>query len=339
MSRVVKIGPYSISPPLVAAPMAGVTDVVFRRFAIQFGAGAAIGEMLTSDTGLWDSRKTQWRLAHHREAGVRWIQIVGAEPESMARAARANVSLGAQIIDINMGCPAKKVCRKAAGSALMAEPDKAARIIEAVVNAVDVPVTVKMRTGPTRDQKNARHIAKLAEQAGVAAITIHGRTRADRFQGEAEYDTIAEVVSSVAIPVIANGDIISPEKAKFVLDYTHADAIMIGRAAQGQPWLFAQIADALNNKTPATFCQKSRWQVMAEYVNALHQFYGPFMGVRIARKHMTSFLLKESNGTALKKAFNQIETASQQRQFILHQLQEIDSDTSEFSQHSVMTGS
>ena len=237
----VSIGPYRLPNPLILAPMAGVTDQPFRRLCRRLGAGMAVAEMVTSDTRLWQSRKTQQRLIHRDESEPRSIQIAGADPQMLADAARANVQLGAQIIDINMGCPAKKVCNKAAGSALMRDERLVAEILAAVVAAVTVPVTLKIRTGWDHDNRNALRIAKIAEDAGISALAVHGRTRADLYTGQAEYDTIATIKQALSIPVFANGDIDSPRKARQVLDYTGVDALLIGRAAQGRPWIFREI--------------------------------------------------------------------------------------------------
>ena len=236
-----KIGPYTLPNPLIVAPMAGVTDRPFRLLCRRMGAGLAVSEMVIADSKLWHTRKSQTRMNHEGEPGPRSVQIAGGDPEMLANAARLNAEFGAQIIDINMGCPAKKVCNKAAGSALMKDEALVRDILEAVVSAVDIPVTLKMRTGWDREHRNAPLIARMAEDAGIQALAIHGRTRADAYKGEAEYDTIADVKSRVSIPVFANGDINSPEQAQHVLKFTGADGLLIGRGAQGRPWIFREI--------------------------------------------------------------------------------------------------
>lgn len=285
------IGPHSIDPPLVLAPMAGVTDRPYRSLCRHMGAGLAVSEMITSQTHLWHSRKTRSRMDHHGEPGPIAVQIAGTEPEQMAEAARLNVAHGAEIIDINMGCPAKKVCNRAAGSALMRDELLVARILEAVVEAVEVPVTLKMRTGWDARNRNAPRIARIAEEAGIRALTVHGRTRADGYRGAAEYETLAEVVQQVGIPVIANGDIDSADKALAVLEQTGAAAIMVGRAAQGRPWLFRSLAAALRGlppPLPLSACE--RQQIILGHIAELHAFHGPIQGVRIARKHIGWYL-------------------------------------------------
>ncbi|MCV6614103.1 MAG: tRNA dihydrouridine synthase DusB [Cellvibrionaceae bacterium] len=315
------LGPYQIQSPAVLAPMAGITDLPFRRLCRVRGAGLVTAEMLTADTKLWHSRKSQQRLIQADEAEPRAVQIAGAEPMQLAEAARACVAHGAQVIDINMGCPAKKVCNKAAGSALLRDEKLVAEILEAVVKAVAVPVTLKIRTGWSTDERNGPSIAKLAQEAGIAALTVHGRSRACRFKGEAEYDTIASIVQALDIPVIANGDINSPAKAKAVLDYTGAAAVMIGRAAQGRPWIFAEIEHYLN--TGEQLAAPSASQIKAtinEHLKALHQHYGDYLGVRIARKHMGWYLQTLSDLqlapaaflTEQRRAFNLLESSDQQ---------------------------
>ncbi len=238
---VVRIGPYTLPNRLILAPMAGVTDRPFRQLCRRLGAGMVVSEMVTSDVRLWNSRKSRLRLIHDGEDEPRSVQIAGGDPAMLAEAAQRNVELGAQIIDINMGCPAKKVCNKAAGSALLRDEALVAEILDAVVRAVDVPVTLKIRTGWDRDNRNGVTVAKLAEQAGIQALAVHGRTRADLYTGEAEYETIAAIKQAVSIPVFANGDIDSPEKARKVIEQTGVDALLIGRAAQGRPWIFREI--------------------------------------------------------------------------------------------------
>lgn len=309
------IGPYRIEQPTVLAPMAGVTDRPFRTLCRQLGAGLVVSEMVTSDTRLWKSNKSKWRLDHRGEAGPISVQIAGGDADMMAEAARANVDNGAQIIDINMGCPAKKVCNKAAGSALMRDEPLVRDILEAVVGAVDVPVTLKMRTGWSSEHKNAVRIARMAEDLGIQALAVHGRTRADAYKGEAEYDTIAEVKQSVAIPVLANGDIDSPHKAAQVLAHTGADGIMIGRAAQGNPWIFRAINEYLATGTvlPEPELDAVR-RILSDHLHSLHRFYGEYMGLRIARKHVGWYLKAHDVERATLKAFNTLETADGQLQ-------------------------
>ncbi|MCW8923332.1 MAG: tRNA dihydrouridine synthase DusB [Gammaproteobacteria bacterium] len=298
-----KIGPYTLENPLILAPMAGITDRPFRMLCREQGAALAISEMVTSQKHLWHSRKTQLRLDHTGEISPRSVQIAGTDPVQMAEAAQFNVDNGAQIIDINMGCPAKKVCRVMAGSALMRDESLVADILKAVVSAVDVPVTLKIRTGWDRDNRNALNIANIAVAEGIQALTIHGRSRACAFKGKAEYETIAEVKSHINIPVIANGDIVSPEKAAMVLKQTSADAIMIGRGAQGRPWIFREILHYLEHgkKLPDPG-KKEVILLLNKHLKSLYDFYGEVAGVRIARKHI---------GWYCKHLFNQsVETNS-----------------------------
>lgn len=308
-----RIGPYTIDSQVVLAPMAGVTDRPFRTLCKRMGAGLVVSEMVTSDTRLWNSRKSSLRLDHGGEAEPRSVQIAGGDPQMMADAARMNAERGAQIIDINMGCPAKKVCNKAAGSALLRDEKLVADILDAVVSAVDIPVTLKIRTGWSPEQRNGIRIAHLAEQAGIAALAVHGRTRADRYQGEAEYDTIARIVDQISIPVIANGDIDSPEKAKQVLDKTGAAAVMVGRAAQGRPWLLRQIDAYLQHgKIVSDPDADEVLSILTGHLDALYDFYGEYMGVRIARKHVGWYLQQHPEAAGFRKQFNQLETASDQ---------------------------
>ncbi|WP_218163514.1 tRNA dihydrouridine synthase DusB [Marinospirillum alkaliphilum] len=311
-----RIGPYTISKPLVLAPMAGVTDAPFRALCRSFGAGLTVAEMLTSDQSLWHTNKSRLRLPHADEPEPRMIQIAGGDPQMLADAARANVAMGAQIIDINMGCPAKKVLKKAAGSALLRDEKLVAEILAAVVQAVEVPVTLKIRTGWSANCKNAVTIGRIAEQEGIQALTIHGRTREDKFSGQAEYDTLAEVRQALNIPVIANGDIDSPQKAKQVLDYTGAAAVMIGRAAQGRPWIFRQIdhwlaqQQELPDLTPLEL-----HQVISKHLQGLYATYGEFMGIRVARKHF-GWYLNQADMKEWRTRFNAIETATGQQQLL-----------------------
>ncbi|MGC3979663.1 MAG: tRNA dihydrouridine synthase DusB [Steroidobacteraceae bacterium] len=282
-----RIGPYQLSSNLALAPMAGVTDLPFRQLCRSFGAGLAAGEMLTSDVKLWDSKKSRTRLSHAEELEPRIVQIVGGDAAMMAEAARINVELGAQIIDINMGCPAKKVCNKAAGSALLRDEALVEEILTAVVQAVTVPVTLKIRTGWNAEQRNGPRIAKLAQDCGIQALAVHGRTRACMFEGAAEYETIRAIKNAVQIPVLANGDIDSPQKARQVLELTGADGLMIGRAAQGRPWIFRDIAAFLESGTllPPPEVAEVR-AIMRAHLRRLHTFHGEGTGVRIARKHI-----------------------------------------------------
>ena len=282
-----RIGAHVLRSGLFVAPMAGITDRPFRRLARRYGAALAVSEMVSSRPELRDSRKTRLRVDHSGETGPISVQIAGADPAMLADAARHNEALGAQIIDINMGCPAKKVCNVQAGSALLGDEPLVARILEAVVRAVDVPVTLKIRTGPSRERRNAVSIARIAESAGVQLLAIHGRTRACAFGGEAEYDTITEVKSRLRIPVIANGDVRTPEEARRVLETTGADGLMIGRAAQGRPWLFRDIARYLETgeKAPPASLAEIR-AVLLEHLEGLYQLYGDEQGARVARKHI-----------------------------------------------------
>jgi tRNA-dihydrouridine synthase B len=312
-----KIGPYTLPNPLVVAPMAGVTDRPFRLLCRRLGAGLAVSEMVTADSKLWHTRKSRFRMDHSGEPEPRSVQIAGGDPDMLASAARQNAEFGAQIIDINMGCPAKKVCNKAAGSALMKDEALVQSILNSVVSAVDIPVTLKMRTGWDDNNKNALHIARMAEDAGIQALAIHGRTRADKYNGVAEYDTIAEVKSRVGIPVFANGDITSPEKARQVLRYTGADGLLIGRAAQGSPWIFREILHFLetgHHLGPPPLDEVE--QVLSEHLSALHSFYGETMGVRIARKHVGWYLQSHDENKQFRKRFNAIEHALEQKHSI-----------------------
>ena len=287
------IGSYTFNTPIILAPMAGVTDRVFRNLCYQLGADLCVSEMVTAEKNLWNSRKTQLRLNHKGEKGIRSVQIAGTDPVKLAAAAQFNVTHGAQIIDINMGCPAKKVCNLQAGSALLKNEPLVAKILSSVVNSVDVPVTLKIRTGWDHNNRNAVNIAKIAEQNGIQSLSVHGRTRADAYKGEAEYETIAAVKSAVSIPVIANGDITDPKKAKAVLEVTNADGLMIGRAAQGNPWIFKQIKHYLTTNTLISPPNNQEvCQLLVTHLQHLHDFYGEESGVRIARKHIGWYLHK-----------------------------------------------
>ena len=293
--------------------MAGVTDRPFRQLCKRMGAGMAVSEMVASNSRLWDTEKSIRRGDHEGEACPIVVQIAGAAPQMMAEAARYNVDKGAHIIDINMGCPAKKVCKVDAGSALMKDEFLVAQILEAVVNAVNVPVTLKIRTGWDREHKNALSIARLAEKCGIAALAVHGRTRSDLYEGAAEYDTIRAVKQSVGIPVIANGDIDSPEKAKRVLAYTDCDAIMIGRAAQGRPWIFREIAHYLETGSHLSAPTYTEIHAIAStHLRELHGFYGAVKGLRIARKHIAWYTATLPGGTAFRQDMNLIEEAASQ---------------------------
>jgi tRNA-dihydrouridine synthase B len=309
-----KIGAHTLRNALFVAPMAGITDRPFRRLARRFGASLAVSEMVSSRPDLRDSRKSRLRVDHAGEEGPVSVQIAGAEPAALAEAARHNVGLGADIIDINMGCPAKKVCNRQAGSALLEDERLVGRILEAVVAAVEVPVTLKIRTGPQPGRRNALAIAGIAEAAGVQMLAIHGRTRACMFAGQAEYGTIAEVKAAVRIPVIANGDIQSGADAKRVLALTNADGLMIGRAAQGRPWLFRQIAHylATGEELPEAGCAE-RQQVLLEHLEGLYSLYGREQGVRVARKHIGWSVRALPGAEALRSAVNRIDAAEAQR--------------------------
>ncbi|HNE71309.1 MAG TPA: tRNA dihydrouridine synthase DusB [Giesbergeria sp.] len=312
-----RIGPHLLANRLFVAPMAGVTDRPFRRLCKQWGAGYAVSEMVTSRPDLWNSLKTSRRADHTGEPGPIAVQIAGTEPGMMADAARYNVDHGAQIIDINMGCPAKKVCNVLAGSALMRDPQLVGRILDAVVQAVNVPVTLKIRTGWDLQQRNGVTIATIAEQAGIQALAVHGRTRACGYRGPVDYASIAAIKQAVRIPVIANGDIDSPTKARQVLELTGADAVMIGRAAQGRPWIFAEIArmlaggEPLPPPSPATI---SAW--VLEHLRDLHTFYGEPAGVRIARKHLAWYSQHWPAGSAFRARMNTLDSGRAQRALV-----------------------
>ncbi len=312
-----RIGPYELPNNLILAPMAGVTDRPFRQLCRRLGAGLAVSEMVSSNSLLWGSEKTKRRANHAGESEPRSVQIMGADPQTMAEAARYNADQGAQIIDINMGCPAKKVCNVAAGSALLQNEGLVGRILDAVVGAVDVPVTLKIRTGWDREHRNAPTIAKIAESAGIQALAIHGRTRADAYTGDAEYDTIAAVKQAVSIPVIANGDITTPEKAKAVLEQTGVDAIMIGRAAQGRPWIFQQVLHyfATGEHLPDPSLEEIQI-LLSEHLDNLYAFYGEYAGVRVARKHISWYSKGQPHGAAFRQVVNRVEDAETQRRMV-----------------------
>ncbi len=308
-----QIGPYTLNNNLIVAPMAGVTDRPFRQLCKSMGAGMAVSEMVSSNSLLWGSEKTLRRADHTGEVDPISVQIAGADPLMMAEAARYNVERGAQIIDINMGCPAKKICNVMAGSALLQNEMLVGRILDAVVSAVDVPVTLKIRTGWDKQHRNALSVARIAESAGVRAIAIHGRTRACAYTGNAEYDTIAAVKSEVRIPVIANGDITTPEKVKQVLEYTGADAVMIGRAAQGRPWIFREISHYLATGQHLPLPDVSEiHRVLINHLHDLYDFYGEYSGVRIARKHISWYTKGLVGSAAFRHNMNQLQTTDQQ---------------------------
>ena len=308
-----QIGPYRIQPRVVLAPMAGVTDKPFRQLCKRLGAGLAVSEMTTSDPRFWNTRKSLHRMDHEGEPDPVSVQIAGTVPAVMAEAARHNADQGAQIIDINMGCPAKKVCNAWAGSALMQDEALVARILSAVVAAVDVPVTLKIRTGWDARHRNAPTIARIAEDSGIAALAVHGRTRDQQYAGVAEYDTIAAIKAQLRIPVIANGDIDTPRKARQVLDRTGADAVMVGRAAQGRPWLLGEIAQFLatgEERAPPPLDEVR--DVLLGHLEALHAFYGEQAGVRIARKHLGWYAKDRPENAAFRSVVNRAETAEAQ---------------------------
>ena len=307
-----RIGQYEFKSRIFLAPMAGITDQPFRRLCSQLGAGLTFSEMMSTNPDVWHTEKSKLRLAHHRDIGVNAVQIAGADPTEMAEAAKVNVAYGAEIIDINMGCPAKKVNKKMAGSALLREPKLVENILKAVVNAVDVPVTLKIRTGWDLENRNCLEIAHIAEQSGVSALTIHGRTRSCLFDGVAEYESIKAVKQAVSIPIIANGDITSAEKAKEVLDYTGADAVMIGRGAYGRPWLFKEVNDFLEHGAYSSLSLDNKCHLMLRHVTDLHQFYGEEKGYRIARKHVGWYSENLLPGSNFKRTFNALDTTKAQ---------------------------
>ena len=309
-----RIGAHALRNRLFVAPMAGITDRPFRRLARRFGAALAVSEMVSARPELRESRKTRLRLDHQGEESPISVQIAGADPAMLADAARYNVDLGAEIIDINMGCPAKKVCNVAAGSALLEHEALVARILEAVVAAVAVPVTLKIRTGPSPERRNAVRIARIAEAAGVQMLAVHGRTRACAFGGQAEYDSVAAVKASVRIPVIANGDIASGEEARRVLELTGADGIMVGRAAQGRPWLFREIAHYLaTGERLAAPPAREIGAVLTEHLDGLYHLYGEEQGARVARKHIGWTVLRLPEGERFRSEVNRIGAAPAQR--------------------------
>jgi tRNA-dihydrouridine synthase B len=314
----VKIGPYSLPSNVLLAPMAGVTDRPFRILCRRFGAGLAASEMLSADVRLWDTPKSRRRMDHAGEPSPRVVQIAGYDPLMMAEAARRNVDAGAQIIDINMGCPAKKVCNKFAGSALMQDEPLVARILHSVVKAVDVPVTLKTRTGWDRDHRNGVRIAHIAEDSGIQALAIHGRTRADLYQGNAEFETVATIKAAIKIPVFANGDIDSPQRARDVLDVTGCDGILIGRAAQGRPWIFDEVNFFLEKgESRASLALEKVRDIMRAHLEDLYAFYGDETGVRVARKHLSWYFRQHPGQDALRNRLVRIETPKEQLSTLL----------------------
>lgn len=315
----IQLGEHCINRPLMLAPMAGISDLPFRQLCLNHGADLAVAEMVTSNTRLWHKRKHRDRLRRD-ENGNRphIIQIAGSEPGMMAEAAMVNAAMGADVIDINMGCPAKKVLKRAAGSALLREPALVERILRAVTAAVEQPVTLKIRTGWSPDQRNGVEIARIAEDTGIRMLTVHGRTRECRFRGEAEYDTIAAIKQAVSIPVIANGDIQDAEKARRVLEHTAADGLMIGRSAQGRPWIFSEIAHFLRHGShrPA-MSSPDIARLLLEHIKRLHEFYEDNKGILFARKHVSCYSKHLPDGHRLKTGFNQLESKPAQTEYVL----------------------
>lgn len=312
-----QLGRFTFDQPLVLAPMAGVTDRPFRILCKKLGADLAVSEMVTSNSALFASRKTQTRMDHRGETEPRIIQIAGGDADMMSGAARLNESLGAHVIDINMGCPAKKVCNKLAGSALLSDERLVYKILSAVVESVELPVTLKIRTGPDRSNRNGTTIARIAQDCGIAMLSVHGRTRADKFLGEAEYDTIAEIVQAIDIPVLANGDINSPDDVLRVYEKTGAAGVMIGRAAQGNPWIFREVKHYLKTgKTlpPPDAAEKAR--VLTWHLNNLYELYGEYSGVRIARKHIAWYCKGKPHAADFRQRVYRLETATEQLEHI-----------------------
>jgi tRNA-dihydrouridine synthase B len=308
-----RIGPYELASPFLLAPMAGITDAPFRRLCRRFGAGLTTSEMTTADLSLWHTEKTQRRLDLSLDAEPRVVQIAGADPGQLATAAQHCVDRGAQIIDINMGCPAKKVCNKLAGSALLQDLDLVSRILQSVVSAVPVPVTLKIRTGWDRENRNGVEVAQIAQASGIAAIAVHGRTRACRFAGTAEFDTIAQIKNAISIPVVANGDITTPEKSLEVLRLSSADGLMIGRGAQGRPWIFRELNHYIETGCHAPPLDKSEVRdIMLNHLDDLYRFYGETTGVRVARKHLTWYCAGLYNSNEFRSQVVRVDNASEQ---------------------------
>lgn len=312
-----QIGPYQFDNQIILAPMAGVTDLPYRNICRQHGAGAAVAEMLTANQTLWQSQKSSFRQVQKQEQGIRWIQILGNEPEQMASAAKQCEQQGAHIIDINMGCPAKKVCKKAAGSALLQDTELVERILKSVCQAVDIPVTLKIRSGWDKQNKNFLEVGQLAQESGIAALSIHGRTRQCKYNEAAEHESARRLRQSLDIPLIVNGDILSAKKAKSTLDHTQADGIMIGRAALGNPWLFHEIDRYINHREiiPAPELE-NLYQTISSHVRALHDFYGAYLGIRISRKHLSWYEEKFPEQLCLKKQFNRLDSCQAQLDLI-----------------------
>jgi tRNA-dihydrouridine synthase B len=313
-----KIGPYTLPSNIVLAPMAGVTDRPFRLLCRRFGAGLAASEMLTADVRLWGTPKSRRRMDHSGEPSPRVVQIAGFDPEMMAEAARRNVDAGAEIIDINMGCPAKKVCNRLAGSALLQDEALVARILDTVVRAVPVPVMLKTRTGWDRNNKNGIRVALIAQDCGIQALAIHGRTRADMYQGEAEHDTVAAIKAKMSIPVFANGDIDSPQRARHILERTGCDGIMIGRAAQGRPWIFDEVNFFLKTgQLRRVLALEKVRDIMRAHLEDLYALYGDETGVRVARKHLSWYFRQHPGQEALRNRLVTIETPAKQLSTLL----------------------
>jgi tRNA-dihydrouridine synthase B len=309
----VRIGAYDLASPFVLAPMAGVTDIPFRKLCRRFGAGMTTSEMTTADTSLWKTAKSRHRLDLDLDAEPVAVQIAGSDPDQLATAALACVERGAQIIDINMGCPAKKVCKRLAGSALLRDEKLVEDILATVVTAVDVPVTLKIRTGWDPENKNGVTIARIAEQSGIQALAVHGRTRACRYRGHAEYDTIARIKEAISIPVIANGDITSVEKSLEVLRLTNADGLMIGRGAQGRPWIFQELMNGLQNRSVFTPLAKNELRdIMLGHLEDMHRFYGESTGIRVARKHLTWYCQSLVNADGFRNEVVRVRSAAEQ---------------------------
>jgi tRNA-dihydrouridine synthase B len=309
----VRIGAYDLASPFVLAPMAGVTDTPFRKLCRRFGAGMTTSEMTTADTSLWKTAKSRHRLDLDLDAEPVAVQIAGSDPDQLATAALACVERGAQIIDINMGCPAKKVCKRLAGSALLRDEKLVEDILATVVTAVDVPVTLKIRTGWDPENKNGVTIARIAEQSGIQALAVHGRTRACRYRGHAEYDTIARIKEAISIPVIANGDITSVEKSLEVLRLTNADGLMIGRGAQGRPWIFQELMNGLQNRSVFTPLAKNELRdIMLGHLEDMHRFYGESTGIRVARKHLTWYCQSLVNADGFRNEVVRVRSAAEQ---------------------------
>jgi tRNA-dihydrouridine synthase B len=312
-----QIGPYLLPNPLALAPMAGVTDRPFRQLCRELGAGYVVTEMVTSNPDLRKTRKSTWRSNFEGEPAPLAVQIVGSEPGRLAQAAIYNVNLGAQIIDINMGCPAKKVCGKLGGSALLSDIKLVEDILKAVVASVEVPVTLKIRTGPDSGNRNGLEVAKIAESCGISALAVHGRTRADRFRGQAEYETIRAICSNTSIPVFANGDVTTPEQAQQVLEFTRADGLMIGRGAQGNPWIFREFNHYLRTgETLGAPKAVEIHRVMRDHLQRLHDFYGETHGVRVARKHIGWYLKGRPDSKQILYDLMRVQTAKEQFQLL-----------------------